>query len=321
MRRNLISIPRSTFRVTYNHHPEFISLEPYESTNLPVEIRDEIWRLTLEPRIVEVRPKKNKYNGFYSTAPLPVVLTVCKDSERAVLPLYPKCFGGALVAARIRFNAKIDTLYLDWKLQEHLISFLLSISVQEAEKIQFLAIDQYIRWSRQSIDLDYSWSLAPVFHYPLTIFNLQTEFFRQCCHLVVDHNLRRIGAEDLERLCSVVRCMKKLKELIFVHDDIVWDAELLKECAVFPQQDELAGLTLFQPEEVYDLFPEPVKMIHCDYRESIEYYDEYMPIDNLQGDLETKFASPKFEILVRYGWRFPDSLTHSSRRPLPTESE
>ncbi|KAF7926022.1 uncharacterized protein EAE97_010322 [Botrytis byssoidea] len=290
---------------------------------LPVEIRDEIWRLTLEPRIVEVRPKKSIYDGFYSTAPLPVVLTVCKDSERAVLRLYPKYFGGALIAARIRFNAKIDTLYLDWKLQDHLRCFLVMISLQEAEKIQFLAIDQYIRWSRQSIDPDYCWSSAPVFEFPLTIFDLQTDFFKRCCHLVVDldQNLRRIDAETLEQLCSVVRCMKKLKELIFVHDDIIWDEEFLKEGGVFPQQDELAGLTLFQPQEVYDLFPEPVEMIHFDYRESIEYYDDDMEIETLQDDLETKFASPKFEILVRYGWRFPDSLSLPSRQPRLTESE
>ncbi|KAF5875780.1 uncharacterized protein Bfra_011542 [Botrytis fragariae] len=290
-------------------------------SKLPVEMRDKIWRLTLEPRIVEIRPKKDQHGRFYSTAPLPTALTVCKDSEQAVLSLYPKLLDGDLDAGGIQFNAKIDTLYLDWKLQEHLTTFLLSIDFQEAEKIQYLAIDQYIRWSRQSIDLDYDWERVPAIFHPLTILDLQTKFFRHCCHIVVDHNICRIDSEDLEQLCSIVRLMKKLKELIFVHDDIIWDAELLEESGVLPQQDELAGLTLFKPEEVYDLFPKPVNMILSDYRKSIEYYNEDMLVDSLHDDLKTKFESPKFEMLVRYGWRFPDSLSLPSRQTRLTESE
>ncbi|TGO55282.1 hypothetical protein BCON_0094g00320 [Botryotinia convoluta] len=288
--------------------------------DLPIEIRDEIWRLTLEPRIVEVRPKKDKYDGFYSAAPLPVAMTVCKDSKRAVLPLYPKCFGGVLIAARIRFNAKIDTLYLDWKLQDHLMTFLLSISVQEAEKIQYLAIDQHIRFPRHRIDWEYSWSEPPIFSNSLTIFNLRTEFNRRSGHVVVNSDFCRIDSEDLERLCSVVRLLRNLRELIFVYDNIILDAESLKEVEMFPQRDELAGLTLFQPEEVYDLFPEPEEMIDFDYRDSIEFWYDDMPIYNLHDDLETEFDDTNFEFLFRFGWRFPDSLTYSSRRPRLTES-
>ncbi|TGO68893.1 hypothetical protein BOTNAR_0018g00150 [Botryotinia narcissicola] len=289
---------------------------------LPVELKDEILRLTLEPRIVEIRPKKNKPYEFYSTVPIPVVLTVCKDWEKAVLPLYPNLLDQALGAAGIKFNANIDTLYLDWKLQKHLTTFLLSISVKMGKKIQFLAIDQYIRWARQSTTLDYDWLFAPEIHCPLTIADLQTPIFRHCCHIGVDEDLCRIDSRELERLCSVVRLMRKLKELIFVHDDIIWDAELLEESGVCPQQDELAGLTLFKAEEVYDLFPKPVKMIiDSDYCKSIEYYNEDMPIDNLYDDLKSKFDSPKFEMLVRYGWRFPDSLSLPSRQPRLTESE
>ncbi|THV55435.1 hypothetical protein BGAL_0008g00190 [Botrytis galanthina] len=288
---------------------------------LPVEIQDEILRLTLEPRIVEVRPKKDNFYGFYSTAPIPVVLTVCKDWRRAVLPLYPRLLSQVLGTPGIRFNAKIDTLYLDWKLQGRLMTFLLSINLKLAKKIQFLAIDQYIRWSRHSTTLDYDWDAAVDIDHPLTIADLQTLLFRHCCHMDVNHLLCRIDSRELQRLCYMIRLMKKLKELTFVHDDIIWDEELLKESGVSPQQDELAGLTLFKAEEVYDLFPKPVDTIISDYRQSIEYYNEDMPIKNLHDELKSKFDSPKFEMLVRYGWRFPDSLSLPSRQPRLTESE
>lgn len=288
---------------------------------LPVEIQDEILRLTLEPRIVEARPKKDDFYGFYSPAPIPVVLTVCKGWRRAVLPLYPKLLSQVLGTPGIRFNAKIDTLYLDWKLQGRLMTFLLSINLKLAKKIQFLAIDQYIRWSRQSTTLDYDWDAAVDIDHPLTIADLQTLLFRHCCHIDVNPLLCRIDSRELQRLCYMIRLMKTLKELTFVHDEIIWDEELLKESGVSLQQDELAGLTLFKAEEVYDLFPKPVDTIISDYRQSIEYYNEDMPIKNLYDDLKLKFDSPKFEILVRYGWRFPDSLSLPSRQPRLTESE
>ncbi|TGO11856.1 hypothetical protein BTUL_0100g00360 [Botrytis tulipae] len=288
---------------------------------LPIEIRDEIWRLTVEPRIVEVRPKLDIQDGFYSTAPLPAVLTVCRDSKRAVLPLYPQYFDGATFVSGIPFNAKIDTLYLDWKLHEHLTIFLSSISVEEAEKIQFLAMDQYIRWARQPLDLDYDWDRYPGFPRPLTMADLLDKTFRRHCHIVVNHYLCTVGSEDLEQLCSLVRLMKKLKKLTFVHDDIYWDGELLKDSGVVPQQDELADLTLFKAEEVYDLFPKPVDTISSDYRKFIESYNDDMPIGSLHDHFKSEFDSPKFEMLVRYGWRFPDSLSLPSRQPRLTESE
>ncbi|KAF7957247.1 hypothetical protein EAE96_002835 [Botrytis aclada] len=278
---------------------------------LPVEMQDRIWKFTIQPRIVEVRTKKDKHDGFYSTAPLPIALSVCKDSKRAISYLYPKYFGGVVVDAGIRFNAKIDTLYLDWKLQEDLVTFLPSITVQEAEKVKFLALDQFIRWARCAIELNYDFSRTT--SHAVTVFDLQTNFYREYCHVAVNHNFCRIESEDLEPLCSAVRLMSNLEELIFVHDDILWDELLLEEGGILPPQDELAGLTLFQPEEVYDLFPDPVNP-GSDYRTSIEYYNEDMPIVNLHDELITKFDSPKFTILVRYGWRFPDSLTPSARR-------
>ncbi|TEY43616.1 hypothetical protein BOTCAL_0367g00040 [Botryotinia calthae] len=284
---------------------------------LPMEMRDTIWRLTLEPRLVEVRPKYEHRDEFYSTAPLPIVMTVCKDSERAVQSLYPQCFGGWLGPAKIRFNFNIDTLYLDWKIQEHLVPFLLSISLQEAEKIQFLALDQYLRWARQQIDFDYTWSQTPVYNESLTIFDLQTKKFRRSYHTIINHNECKIHPVNLGQLCSAVDRMKNLKELIFVYADVIWDPELLKRDGVPPHQDELAGLTLFQREEVCDLFPAPVEMIDLDYRYSIDDSHEDMPVDNLQDDLDAQFDSPNFEVLIRYGWRFPDSLTYSPRLTEP----
>ncbi|KAK6610470.1 hypothetical protein H4I96_02068 [Botrytis cinerea] len=218
---------------------------------LPIEMRDTIWRLTLEPRLVEVRPKYEYRDVFYSTAPLPIVMTVCKDSERAVQSLYPKCFGSWLGPATIRFNFKIDTLYLDWKIQEHLMSFLLSISLQEAEKIQFLALDQYLRWDGDKL----IWTIP-----------------------------------DGPVALSWTTMSAKSAPYIWENFALRWNRE-----------------------EVYDLLPAPVEMIDLDYRDFIDDSHEDMPVDNLHDDLKAQFDSPNFEIMVRYGWRFPDSLTYSSR--------
>ncbi|TGO71673.1 hypothetical protein BELL_0544g00080 [Botrytis elliptica] len=241
---------------------------------LPMEMKYKIWTLALEPRLVEVRPKEDIDDGFYSTAPLPALLTVCKEWERALKHLYPKYFVRSPDGPGIRFNAQIDTLYLDWKLQEHLTIFLSSISVEEAGKIRFLAMDQYIRWPRVSIGLDYDWDQFPEFKHPLTIDDLLDDYFRHHCHVIVKHNQCMMDLEDLEGLCSAVRHMKKLKELIFVNEDIAWDVDLLIESGVIPQQDELATLTLFKREEVHDLFPKPVETTDSDYRMSIQYYND-----------------------------------------------
>lgn len=78
---------------------------------LPAEIRQIIWRLTLQPRIVEVKFIESR--GFYTRVPTPTALQVYRDSRRALLASYPTCFGNVIYTPLILFNFSLDTLYFD----------------------------------------------------------------------------------------------------------------------------------------------------------------------------------------------------------------
>lgn len=54
--------------------------------DLPVEIRQMIWRLTLQGRNIEVEFHSD--HGFYSRAIIPTALRVCRDSRTAVRTLF-----------------------------------------------------------------------------------------------------------------------------------------------------------------------------------------------------------------------------------------
>ncbi|CZR58665.1 uncharacterized protein PAC_08557 [Phialocephala subalpina] len=120
----------------------------YPFKRLPIELRQMIWRLTLEPRVVEVRwtstrTISNKVHDpldielhfietdhdpnelmsldpaneirYYSTsnAKLPINFRVCRDSRHAVDALYPLCFASKSHSAGVRFNLSLDTLFFD----------------------------------------------------------------------------------------------------------------------------------------------------------------------------------------------------------------
>jgi hypothetical protein len=50
--------------------------------DLPIEMRQMIWRHTLEPRTIEIHFRIG--GGFYSKNKTPVALKVCRDSRKAV---------------------------------------------------------------------------------------------------------------------------------------------------------------------------------------------------------------------------------------------
>lgn len=63
------------------------AIKPYLTSftkfpDLPTEIRHLIWRLTLQPRTIEL--DYHRENGFISRAKIPVALKVCSDSRKAV---------------------------------------------------------------------------------------------------------------------------------------------------------------------------------------------------------------------------------------------
>ncbi|KUJ17044.1 uncharacterized protein LY89DRAFT_70362 [Mollisia scopiformis] len=111
-------------------------------SDLPIEIRQAIWKWSLAARVVEV--KFNVNHGFFSTNKPPVALSVCKDSRDAVKYLYPICFGTIIHEAAIAFNFSLDTLYLDADLAPEVVPFIYSWKGLEAENLQTLAIDRYL---------------------------------------------------------------------------------------------------------------------------------------------------------------------------------
>ena len=79
--------------------------------------------------------------GFYTWEPAPAALQVCKDSRAAVMSQYPLCFGSAWFKSRIRFNFKIDTIYIDNSFIEHLPQFFSLLDEEARRSLRYLAID------------------------------------------------------------------------------------------------------------------------------------------------------------------------------------
>lgn len=141
----------------------------YPFKRLPIELRNMIWCLTLQPRVVEMHWKPiqaeqdpdeantldpNDINHYYSRATLPTALQTCRDSRDAVLPFYPLCFASRTHEPKTRFNLSIDTLYLhcrfDWyevpagselsPAKKRIFAFLESLTPIETTKLANIAI-------------------------------------------------------------------------------------------------------------------------------------------------------------------------------------
>lgn len=109
---------------------------------LPLEIRQMIWNLSLDSRIVEIC--LNDASGFYSRAKLPYALQVSKESRDTVVGQYSLCFGSAWYPARTRFNFDLDTLYFDRGLVSGTRLFFGSLRDFELASLRNVAIDMYI---------------------------------------------------------------------------------------------------------------------------------------------------------------------------------
>lgn len=122
---------------------------------LPIELRLAIWRLSLEPRVVELRysgavfEQGCEYSESYN---IPTALITCKESRSAVIASYPLCFGSTFHPEATRFNFEIDTLYLNYSLKNHIDHFFDLLKDRELKGIKFLAIDWLLcethRWSQ-----------------------------------------------------------------------------------------------------------------------------------------------------------------------------
>lgn len=144
----------------------------YPFRRLLIELRQMIWRLSLEPRMVEVlwaetdgqialMPQlEDLEHGhaepfslitdvvFFSLAKLPIALKVNQDSRNAVLPLYPLCFKSISYEAYVRFNFSLDTLYVDQGLGRFAVPLLINHKFMEAPRLQKIAISEKIYHSK-----------------------------------------------------------------------------------------------------------------------------------------------------------------------------
>jgi len=121
---------------------------------LPIEIRQAIWKLTLKPRTVEVW--HNTTRGYWSNVKIPTALRVNKDSRNAVGFLYPLCFGSVLHEPRIVFNFSMDTLYFEAGMWTEIPKFLTSLKDTELTQIQSIAVDHDIDNMRQLDDVGFN---------------------------------------------------------------------------------------------------------------------------------------------------------------------
>jgi hypothetical protein len=122
-------------------------------TNLPLELRFMIWRVTLVPRVIKLRHSA-KYAGFYAIAAIPIALQVCRESRTAVESFYPLCFGSFLQPERIRFNFQLDTFSLLTEDEEEAVPHLFGILKQsELESLRQVAIDECLLDSEASSSL------------------------------------------------------------------------------------------------------------------------------------------------------------------------
>jgi hypothetical protein len=116
---------------------------------LPAELRRMIWRQFLPgSRIVEIMWDES--TGFCrSPCPLPIALSVNKESREVALGCYKLCFGILDTPARIYFDMKVDQLYLGIgnivAISDNHLDEILSLLLQEElAHIRHLVVDENI---------------------------------------------------------------------------------------------------------------------------------------------------------------------------------
>ncbi|KAE8443890.1 hypothetical protein EG329_001299 [Mollisiaceae sp. DMI_Dod_QoI] len=265
---------------------------------LPVEIRHMIWRKTLQPRIVEMRWKSipaevsrhiaternpdrvaalSGTHGicYYSPAPLPVALLVCRDSRNAVDALYPLCFATATSGPATRFNMSIDILYLDYFFDElwhgsynkPVFTFLESLSPMEATRLENIALGQIL-----------GYPLGPPKEY-WTKLGRSIERFTGLVNILTVHDL----SSPLSRIaCYCEDDMPRLGELLWEVVDAysLHDGSKIDRCVEFYNDLEF-------PDEV-------IQQLCCVVDKSANLIASYEPHRRELGDWLRKTTTPVF---------------------------
>jgi hypothetical protein len=108
-------------------------------SKLPIELRTKIWKLTLQPRIIEIQFTNKK--AVYTKSKLPTTLYVSKESRAAVEKFYPFCFGSVWHKYQTRFNFDLDTIFLNSNYYNDFCHFFTLAGFSELHEIRYLAID------------------------------------------------------------------------------------------------------------------------------------------------------------------------------------
>jgi hypothetical protein len=137
---------------------------------LPVELRRMIWRRCLpDSRIVEIM--WDEMTGFCrSPCPLPIALSVNKESREVALGFYKLCFGISDTPAKVYFDMKVDQLYLGIgnivaTSGNHLFEILSILPKEELAHIKHLIFDE---------DIVQGWGSLPAKDIQLVVNNLQS---------------------------------------------------------------------------------------------------------------------------------------------------
>lgn len=141
------------------------SLQPHHHKmssfmSLPYEIRYQIWRLSLIPRVVEIHCWSLNYGSIpINPGPVPI-LYVCHDARGAVIDLYPCLFGTAHGLAETRFNGRLDTLYLGPSMRRYEPRFSNDLKEHDRAAIQRLAVNLLVlgggtSFTRSMINLNF----------------------------------------------------------------------------------------------------------------------------------------------------------------------
>lgn len=285
---------------------------------LPIETRQMIWKLTLEPRFVEIRPKAHNHAGFITLTPPPTALLVCRDSRDAVLRFYPNLLdkeyvinskkltfssrAATVASPGVRFNSSMDTLYLDWRIAGNLDIFLKQMSNPLAPNILYLALDQYLMFQRTTPHHFHQHK-----HIKVHDSQFQTVFqpvIDENNRFSVDFEKRILGENAVDLFTDIVLLMWGPRELIFVSDAY----ELDPDC-FYQTRDERAPLTIFMDDDIYDMFRAPNNDPIYDYRDEFSAMRRSAYQDPFRYDCLLKVRKYGLNIrhCLKFGWRFPAS--------------
>ena len=125
-------------------------------SKLPLEVRNMIWKYTLQPQIIEIQFTNKK--AVYTTSRIPTALHVSKESRAAVEKFYPFCFRSVWHRCQTRFNFELDTIFLNGDYYTDFCHFFTLTGPIDLHQIRYPAIDnscQYISENNETDEEDF----------------------------------------------------------------------------------------------------------------------------------------------------------------------